>query len=59
MEKIGLIKCLDKAQSRSIDIRQFTTDRHVQIRKYLREERPEIKHEFRIGISAKVSENNY
>ena len=49
MEKLGLIKCLqDIDEKTTLKIQQLTTDRHPQIRKYLREERSDIDHQFDI-----------
>ena len=46
MEKEGLIKCLDKLEDMNISVNTLTTDRHLQIRKYMREKRALIKHCF-------------
>ena len=37
MEKYGLQKAIKEAKHKNLDIKQLTTDRHVQIKKYLRE----------------------
>ena len=44
MEKEAMIKCLDKLDEFDIKINSLTTDRHKQIRKYMREQKPMIKH---------------
>ena len=45
MEKMGLIKVLQEAKSK-LYVKQLTTDRHVQIKKYMREQEKEIDHQF-------------
>ena len=44
MEKMGFEKALKSLTDESIISEQITTDRHVQIRKYLKEEEPNITH---------------
>lgn len=46
MELEGLKRALTKLDDNGVTLSDFTTDRHVQVRKYLKEERPEIKHWF-------------
>ena len=46
MEKLGLIKALTEAENKNITIQQLTRDRHIQVRKYVREEKPTIDHQF-------------
>ena len=48
MEKKGLEILLDKLANRNLKISTLTTDRHVQIRSFLKNEHPEIKHQFDI-----------
>ena len=48
MEKYGLQKVLHGMEARDINIKQITTDRHVQIKKLMREECPNISHQFDI-----------
>ena len=48
MEKNGLITLLDKVEPLGVLIRSLTTDRHPGVAKYLREERPDIKHQYDI-----------
>ena len=48
MEKLGCVNALGDIESKGLQIAQFTTDRHVQIRKYMREQRPDIKLQFDI-----------
>jgi len=45
MEKKGFIKVLNELKEK-IEIKQITTDRHKQVRKYLRENEEEIDHQF-------------
>ena len=37
MEKFGLMKALAEAENKNINVQQLTTDRHIQVRKYVRE----------------------
>ncbi|XP_057308719.1 uncharacterized protein LOC130647027 [Hydractinia symbiolongicarpus] len=46
MEKQGLIVVLNRLLENQLSIEGIATDRHVQIRKYMREERKDIKHHF-------------
>ena len=46
MEKMGFKKALKSLKDEGIISEQITTDRHVQIRKYLKEEEPKITHQF-------------
>ena len=48
MEKYGFQKVLPGMEARDTNTKQVTTDRHVQIKKIMREERPNISHEFGI-----------
>ena len=48
MEKYGFQKILHGMEARDVNIKQITTDRHVQIKKFMREERPNICHQFDI-----------
>ena len=45
MEKMGFIKVLNELKEK-IEIKQITTDRHKQVRKYLGEQEEEIDHQF-------------
>ena len=45
MEKEGLVTLLDKFKSRNIPIKSLTTDRHIQIKAYMKKDQPEIKHQ--------------
>ena len=46
MEKMGFKKALVSLKNQGINPEQITTDRHTQIRKYMREEEPTINHQF-------------
>ena len=46
MEKVGLIKVLDDVKEKDKTINQLTTDRHMQIRKYMRENEENVDHQF-------------
>ena len=48
MEKYGFPKVLHGMEARDINIKQITIDRHVQIKKIMREEHPNISHQFGI-----------
>ena len=52
MEKQGLIKVLEKLNTCNVAIESLTTDRHSQIRKYLRENL-NLRHQFDIWHAAK------
>lgn len=46
MEKLGFTNVLEELERKKITVKQITTDRHVQIKKYMREQKPEISHQF-------------
>ena len=48
MEKYSFQKVLHGMEARDINIKQITTDRHAQIKKLMREEHPNISHQFDI-----------
>ena len=48
MEKYGLIKTLDFLEETDVNVACLTTDRHISIRKYMREDRSIILHQFDI-----------
>ena len=52
MEKEGLIRVLKKLDSCNVKIKSITTDRHTQIRKYIREN-SDIRHQFDVWHAAK------
>ena len=45
MEKEGLVTLLEKFKTRNIPIKSLTTDRHIQIKAYMKKEQPEIVHQ--------------
>ena len=53
MEKMGFEKALKSLKNDGIIPEQIATDRHVQIRKYLIEEEPNITHQFDVWYFAK------
>ena len=58
MEKKGLQVLLDKMSSREVTVSTLTTDRHVQIRSFMKKVHPEICHQFDVwhfGKSIKKS----
>ena len=46
MELEGLVRSMEFLEGEGITITDIVTDRHSQIKKYMREERPEIQHWF-------------
>ena len=46
MEKYGFKKVLQSIKDSDINITKITTDRHIQVKKYLREEEQDIEHQF-------------
>ena len=48
MEKICFTKTLNELEEKNLVISPTTADRDIQIKKYMREERPEISHQFDI-----------
>ena len=46
MEKVGFIKSLDQLKKSGVVPNQITTDRHTQIRKYIREQHSDLDHQF-------------
>ena len=46
MEKVGFIKALEDMENRGVILTQITTDRHTQIRKYMTEQRTDIRLQF-------------
>ena len=53
MEKYGLKYLLEYFTARGININTITTDQHIQIRKFLREEYPDICHQYDIWHKSK------
>ena len=48
MEKVDFKKVMSKVKAEGVIPSQITTDRHTGIRKHLREEEPDIDHQFDI-----------
>ena len=46
MEKAGIIKVLDEVKQQILKVNQLTADRHLQIKKYLREQEEGIGRQF-------------
>ena len=53
MEKFGFIKLLTEIKSKHLSVKQLATDRHIQIKKCLREEEKDIDHQFDVWHFAK------
>ena len=53
MELEGLKRSLSHMIENGIEIERFITDRHCQVKKFLREEYPEIQHKFDVWHVAK------
>ena len=53
MELEGLKRALENMETNGLEISDLTTDRHVQVRKYMREEQPNINHWFDVWHLAK------
>ena len=53
MELEGLKRCVDKLRSNNISFGTIVTDRHVQIKKFMRTTYPEINHYFDVFHIAK------
>ena len=48
IEKLGLQKTLNEVREKQILIKQLTADRHMQIQKYLKEDKPQSNNQFGI-----------
>ena len=55
--KTGFQKTLNEVREKGIVIKQLTTDRHMQIRKYLKEDEPQIDHQFDVWHFLKNTES--
>lgn len=53
MEVEGLKRCLDHLQQEQVTIAKLATDRRVEVRVHMKEERPHIKHNFSVWHLAK------
>ncbi|XP_040177724.1 uncharacterized protein LOC120909984 [Rana temporaria] len=56
LEKIAFVKALERVLSDGVNVKIIATDRHVSIRKIIREKYPEIRHEFDVWHVAKSIE---
>ena len=45
MEKFGFIRLLDRLLEEGLNIKVISTDRHTQVRKYLRVHHPSLEHD--------------
>lgn len=55
MEKEGLKRSITFLENKDLKIGKMVTDRHVQIRKWLKDEKPDIAHFFDIWHIAKCT----
>ena len=53
MEKAGLIKTQQEVKRKEHKIERLTTDRHLQIKKYMREHEEDIDHQFDVWYFSK------
>ena len=53
MELEGLKRCISRLQEEGIEISDFTTDRHPQVKKYMREQHPGTNHWYDVWHVAK------
>ena len=53
MELEGLKRSMARLQENSIEVSDFTTDRHPQVKKYMREKHPTVNHWFDVWHVAK------
>ena len=53
MEKAGLIKTLQEVKGKEHKIECLTTDCHLQIKKYMREQEEDIDHQFHVWYFSK------
>ena len=63
MEKQGLIDCIESIEQSDVKVKSLTTDRHVQIRSYMKKTRPDITHQFDVwhvskSIKKKLTKNS-
>ena len=60
IEKAGFIKVLIEIDKKQIQVTQITTGRHIQIKKYMRGERPDICHQFDIWhVSKNIKQKKF
>ena len=48
MELEGLKRCLQKIKDANLRVKSLVTDRHVMVKKYMKDEEPDIEHLFDI-----------
>ena len=53
MELEGLKRCLQNLSDDDITVSDITTDRHPQVKKFIREKQPEVRHWFDVWHVAK------
>ena len=53
MEKEGLKRCIDFLRQRGVTVHTIITDRHVQIGKWVRENMPNVVHNYDVWHVAK------
>ena len=53
MELEGRTRCFEFLSNEDVKINTLITDRHSQVKKYMREKKPEIKHMFDVWHVAK------
>ena len=53
MEKFGFLKVMEEMKAKDVNITQITTDRHVQVRKHVIEQMPDIDLQFDVWHVAK------
>ena len=54
MEHEGLTKCFEFLSNEDVEINIIITDRHSQVKKYMKERKPEIEHILDVCHVAKV-----
>ena len=62
MELEGLKRCLDHIQTNGIAISELAIDRHIQVKTFMQEQNPEIRHSFDVWHVAKdeqITDNLY
>ena len=57
MEKLGFQKTLNEVREKRILVKQLTTDRHMQVREYLKEDGPQINYQFDVQHFSKNIKN--
>ena len=57
LEKLGFQKTLNEVREKRILVKQLTTDRHMQVREYLKEDGPQINYHFAVQHFSKNIKN--